>query len=158
MFIEAAMKEKFDLKRWQEVVQSRDRFFMTNAKSVYDYVSLDGTSLSKDRRMAIEGALLKEGMRKPHTELKWIDGLQNISDVLTKDGADMEYFRKFLHDNLVSWQQDPASQQIKKRKRGAARGLRKEAQQDHKGLKKSERRAATAARLKAAAPDKDDSE
>ena len=96
------------------------------------------------------------GLNQPRTELKWIDGLQNISDILTKDGADMEYFRKFLHDNLVSWMQDPASAQIKERKR-AARGRRKEAQQDQKDLEKSERRSATAERLKAAGIDKDDS-
>ena len=154
--IEEAMQPELDLKNWQSVVQARQRFFMTDAKSVYDYVNLDGTSLSKDKRMAIEGALLKEGMRQPKTELKWIDGLQNISDILTKDGADMEYFRKFLQDNKVSWTQDPASMQIKERKR-AARGRRKEAQSDQKDLKKQERRSATAERLKAADLDKDDS-
>ena len=93
-------------------------------------------------------------MRQPKTEIKWIDGLQNISDILTKDGADMEYFRNFLQDNRVSWTQDPASAQIKERKR-AARGRRKEAQSDQKDLKKQERRSATAERLKAADLDKD---
>ena len=87
----------------------------------------------RQKRMAIDGALLKEGMRQPKTELKWIIGLQNISDILTKDGADMEYFRRFLQDNSVSWTQDPASAQIKERKR-AARGRRKG------GTARSERR------------------
>ena len=68
--IEVALKEKLDLKRWQEVVQSRMLFFMTGTKSVDAYINLDGTRLSKDRRMAIEGALLKEGMRQHRTELK----------------------------------------------------------------------------------------
>eukprot|EP00959_Pyramimonas_sp_CCMP1952_P113554 2373546-Pyramimonas_sp.AAC.1 len=60
------------------------------AKSVYHYLSKEGSGLSRDKRMAIEGALLKEALRQSNTELRWVDGMQNLSDILTKEGVDLE--------------------------------------------------------------------
>ena len=69
---------------------------------MYDYLTKDGSSLSKDKRMAIEGALLKEALRQPNTYLRWIDGLQNVADILTKEGAELEYFRSFLRTASIT--------------------------------------------------------
>eukprot|EP00975_Prorocentrum_lima_P043741 9174592-Prorocentrum_lima.AAC.1 len=41
-------------------------FWATDAKSVFDQLTKVGTGKSKDRRMAIEGALLREALRSPN--------------------------------------------------------------------------------------------
>ena len=97
---------------------------MTDAQSVYDYLTKDGTSQSKDKRMAIEGALLRETMRQPGASARWIDGLQNIADVLTKIGADKVYFWKTMRDSRFSLVQDAGCAAIKETKR-AQRAARK---------------------------------
>ena len=81
--LQEILKGKLNLKRWQEAATATPRFWATDCKSVYDYLTKEGTSMSKDKRMAIEGALLKETLRSPCTTLRWIDGSQNLADVLT---------------------------------------------------------------------------
>ena len=49
-------------------------------------------ALSSDKRMAIEGALLRETVRKLRAFTRWIDGQQKFSNILTKAGAG-----KFIH-------------------------------------------------------------
>jgi len=80
-----------DLRNWQATARLTPRFWATDAKSVYDYLTKEGTGKSKDKRMAIEGALLKEALRQDNVTLRWIGGSQNIADVLTKAGVDRTY-------------------------------------------------------------------
>jgi hypothetical protein len=100
------------------------RFWATDCKSVYDYLTKEGTSMSKDKRMAIEGALLKETLRSPSTTLRWIDGSQNLADVLTKLGVDKSYLFRVLRAAEWSLVQDPAAAASKARKQ-AQRSVRK---------------------------------
>ena len=72
--------------------------------------------MSKDKRMAIEGALLKETLRSPFTTLRWIDGSQNIADVLTKLSVDKAYLYKVLRSATWSLVQDPVAAALKQRK------------------------------------------
>ena len=89
--LQEILKGKLNLKRWQEAATTTPRFWAMDCKSVYDYLTKEGTSMSKDKRMAIEGALLKETLRSPGTTLHWIDDSQNIADVLTKLAVDKAY-------------------------------------------------------------------
>ena len=72
------------MKEWPSIVKKRKRVYGIDAKSIYDYLSRDGTTTSTDKRVAIQGAFLKETMRRPNAYIRWIDGLQNIADILTK--------------------------------------------------------------------------
>jgi hypothetical protein len=146
VLLDEAVSGKLNLKDWQSSVQKRTRVFVTDAQSVYDYLTKDGSSLSRDKRMAIEGALLKEALRQPNTYLRWIDGLQNIADILTKEGADMEYFRSFLKTGTFTLVQDPTAEKIKERKR-EQRANRKEKQKVDKSASQQRRREQAAASL-----------
>ena len=81
---EEALTGNMNLRSWPEVVERRQRVYVTDAKSVYDYLQKDATSSSSGKRMAIEGALLRETVRRPGAHVKWIDGMQNIANVVTK--------------------------------------------------------------------------
>lgn len=83
VLLEEAMTGNVDLKNWSEVVEARARVYVTDARSVFDYLTKDSTSTSSDKRMAIEGALLRETVKRPGASVRWIDGMQNIADVLT---------------------------------------------------------------------------
>ena len=98
-------QDDLDLKNWQNAVNLRRRADVTDAQSVYDYLTKDGT-MSNDKRMATEGALLRETMRQPSASARWIDGLQNIADVFTKLGADKVDFWKNMRDSRFSLVQD----------------------------------------------------
>ncbi|CAK0848557.1 unnamed protein product, partial [Prorocentrum cordatum] len=111
-----AMNVSVDWLNWQGEVQRLPRFWATDAKSVYDHLTKGGSAKSKDKRMAIEGALLREVLRCENTHLRWIDGSQNIADVLTKLGVDKVYLHKVLREAKWSLVQDPAAAAIKMRK------------------------------------------
>ncbi len=91
----------------------RKRAYVTDAQSVYDYLTKDGTSQSKDKRMAIEGAPLRETMRQPRAYARWIDELQNVADMVSRFGADKGYFRKTMRDGRFSLVQDAGCAAIK---------------------------------------------
>ena len=88
--LEEALTGDSNLKDWPSVIQRRVRVYVTDARSVYDYLQKDATSTSTDKRMAIEGALLRETVRQPNALVRWIDGVQNIANVLTKANAEKE--------------------------------------------------------------------
>ena len=58
--LQEILKGKVDLKHWQRVAAATPRVWATDCKSVYDYLTKEGTSKSNDKRMPLEGALLKE--------------------------------------------------------------------------------------------------
>jgi hypothetical protein len=111
--------------------------------SVYDYLQKDGSGHSSDKRMAIEGALLKETIRRPLASVRWIDGLQNISDILTKANADKTYFRQVLKDATFTLVQDSYSADVKDKKK-KQRDARKTVLKDS-GMKDAAREARRAA-------------
>ena len=67
--------------------------------------------------------------------MRWIDGSQNVSDVLTKLGVDKTYLYKVLREGVWSLVQDPAAAMIKSRK-SRQRAVRKDASKDAKEEKK----------------------
>ena len=83
-----ALEGDIDLKNWDKIVESRERVYVTDARSVFDYLSKESTRASSDKRMAIEGALLRETVRRPNAHTRWIDGEQNMANILTRFGAD----------------------------------------------------------------------
>ena len=117
VLLEEALSGELDLSSWPSIVERRRRAYITDARSVYDYLEKDATSTSSDKRMAIEGALLRETVRRPNASTHWIDGAQNIANVLTKHGAEKETLREFLRSGKMSFAQTAENKAIKERKR-----------------------------------------
>ena len=134
------------LEELAEHCAEQDADILDGCQSVYDYVNIEGGSHSSDKRMAIEGALLREGMPQPRTELKWVDGSQNLADILTKSGACMDYMREYLRSCLITWTQCAAAVRVKEQKR-KQRTTRKEKLQEKKSEKHDARRADAVRRL-----------
>jgi hypothetical protein len=122
------------------------RFWATACKPVYEYLAKEGTSKSKDKRMAIEEALLKETLMMHGTTLHWIDGSQNIADALTKLGVDKTYLYRVLREAQWSVVQDPAAAAQKARK-SQQRAVRKESGTAERDQPKQRERAALARQM-----------
>ena len=142
------MKDRVNLKKWQDFATLTPRFWATDCKSVYDYLTKEGTSKSKDKRMAIEGALLKETLMTSYTTLRWIDGSQNIADVLTKLGVDKTYLYRVLRSAMWSLVQD-ASAAATKAKKSQQRAVRKGHGVEARELKKQRERTSRAQQMAA---------
>ena len=144
VLLEEALNGGVDLKNWDRVIEQRQRVYITDARSVFDYLSKDATSTSSDKRMAIEGALLRETVRKPGAWVRWIDGAQNVANVLTKAGAEKDTLRELLRCGKMSLVQTEANQQLKLRKQ-AERARRKGKVDEHKD--RADQKAARRARI-----------
>ena len=118
VLLEEALTGKVDLRNWTDIIEKRPRVYVTDARSVFDYLQRDANSTSSDKRMAIEGALLRETVRRDNAHVKWIDGMQNVADVLTKSNADKETLKAFLRDGMMSLVQTEANKVLKEKKRG----------------------------------------
>ncbi|CAE7257927.1 ANKRD17 [Symbiodinium sp. CCMP2592] len=144
VLLEEALTWQVDLKGWPSVIEKRQRVYVTDARSVFDYLAKESTSTSSDKRMAIEGALLRETVRKPGAHVRWIDGLQNVSNVLTKHNAEKDTLREFLRTGMTTLVQTRENQKLKERKQ-AERQRRKvakdkdgEAQADQRRQRRQE--------------------
>ena len=134
VLLEEALTGDIDPRNWPEVIRRRRRAHITDARSVYDYLQKDSTSTSSDKRMAIEGALLRETVRQEGVEVLWVDGAQNIANVLTKHGAEKDTLRDFLRSGMMSFSQTPENMAIKEKKR-EERAKRKVAKQQNQEFK-----------------------
>ena len=96
VLLEEAPSGDVDLRNWPQVIQRWKHMYVTDARSVYDYLQKDATSTSTDKRMAIEDALLRETVRQPNASVRWIDGMQN------KSNAEKDGLREFLRTGITS--------------------------------------------------------
>ena len=97
--------------------------------------------------MAIEGALLKKSLARPNKELKWIDGSQNIADVLTKRGLDKSYARKVAKEGRWTCARDVYAIVVKakkQQKRSDNKDRDKDAKQEARDIKQAKRKARVA--------------
>ena len=115
--LEEALSGELNLKDWPSIIQRRRRIYVTDARSVYDYLQKDSNSTSSDKRMAIEGALLRETVKQPGAFVRWIDGMQNIANVLTKANAEKETLREFLRTGTMTLIQSEPNKILKEKKR-----------------------------------------
>ena len=117
VLLHEALHGDVDLKNWPHIIEQRERIYVTDARSVFDYLSKDATSTSSDERMAIEGALLRETVRRRKAHVRWIDGQQSMSNILTKAGADKQVLLDFLKDGMFSLVQTESNRLMKERQR-----------------------------------------
>ena len=133
-----------DLKNWTEAVERRQRVCDDNLMK-------DASSTITDKRMAIEGALLRETIRRPGAHARWIDGLQNFADVLTKHGADKEVLKEFIKTGMLSLTQTEQNREIKLRKQTERqnRRVKQKSEEDKAATAKvAERRARVASEVR----------
>ena len=105
--------------------------YATDARSVYDYLEQDATSTSSDKRMA--GALFREMVRQPGAHVRWVDGVQNMANVLTKSHAEKETLKTFLREGMIGLTQSEANAPLKLKQRAE---MAKRWNQSHKKLQK----------------------
>jgi len=115
--LEEALSGDLNLKDWPAIIQRRRRVYVTDAKSVFDYLHKDATSTSTDKRMAIEAALLRETVGQSNADVRWLDGQLNISNVLTKANAEKETLREFLKAGKTTLVQSELKREVKEKKR-----------------------------------------
>lgn len=90
--------------------------------------------------------------------MRWIDGLQNIANVLTKQNAEKDTLRAFLRDGMMSSQQTEQNKQLKDKQR-EARQKRSQVKSEDITLRdqqKVERKQKIAAEVRDAGPSEDE--
>ena len=137
VLLEEALTGDLDLRNWSEVVERRQRVYVTDARSVYDYLAKDASSTSTDKRMAIEGALLRETVKRPGASVRWIDGMQNIADVLTKANVDKSLLHQFIKSGRLSLIQTEQNRALKEKKQQER--LNRKVKKDDSGFKQMAR-------------------
>lgn len=123
-------------------IESINRVWVTDARSVCDHLTRESVSSSKDKRRVIEAALLRETLSKPTEHLRWIVGSHNVADGLTKLNVDESYFLQFMRTAKWTLMQDPLAAAAKEKKREARRGRKVQANNSVKEELRSARRAA----------------
>ncbi len=132
-----ALEEHINLKEWDKIVEQRTRIYVTDARSVYDYLQKESSSTSSDKRMAIEGALLRETVRRPAAHFRWIDGEQNIADILTKANTDKTSLFEYLRDGKLCLVQTERNRKSKEKKREQRKS--RKVVKDQSGKREAER-------------------
>ena len=148
VLLEEVRQPDLNLKNWQSYIDNTKQIWITDAKSVFDYLNKESNrGPSKDKRMAIDGALLKESLARPNKELKWIDGSQNIADILTKRGLDKSYARQVVKEGRWTCARDAYAIFVKakkQQKRSENKDRDKDAKQEARYIKQAKRRARVA--------------
>jgi hypothetical protein len=112
------------LKAGEEAVRAVPGIVGTDSKGGYDAVTREeGPNLGlSNARAAIQGHQLKESVKRSGTRLIWLSGEWNISDALTKKGADARAsFMQFLKTGIWMLRFDPNF--VVSAKKSKARGL-----------------------------------
>ena len=98
-----------------------------------------------------EGALPRETVRRPGAHVRWIDGLRNIANVLTKHNAEKETLREFLRTGMLTLQQSEQNKQVKEKQREARQATAKAQREDrslHNQLRKERKKLSAETRAK----------
>jgi hypothetical protein len=83
---------------------------VTDSKGGFDHLSNPTSGPSKDRRCAVDVAVVRSALKVPGTGLRWVDGAkQQITDVLTKKNGNADLLRAVLKQSeFVITKQDVA--------------------------------------------------
>ena len=98
--------------------------FIIDAKGVFDAIHRsESAALSmQDKRSAVEGLALREGIGRTKTLLKWCHSEANVADALTKlENRAHDLLRKFLQAKVwrIVWDPDfTSSKKLKQQKKG----------------------------------------
>ena len=79
---------EFVLENHEQFLKARPSILVTDSKSLYDAIHIEGAApASKDKRLAIELAIIKAKAVSGETDQRWIDARYQIADCLTKHAS-----------------------------------------------------------------------
>ena len=85
---EQMTRSEFVLENYEQFLKARPSILVTGCKSLYDAIHKEGAApSSKDKRLAIELAIIKAKAVSSETDLRWIDARYQIADCLTKHAS-----------------------------------------------------------------------
>ena len=90
----------FRIDSWEVAVSCRPAILLTDCKSVYDSLNQLWTSSTADKRTAIDLAIIREGLSRDASCVRWIDTKYQLVDSLTKRGCSGEFLRTSLDQGL----------------------------------------------------------
>ena len=93
---EECLTREFKISAWEKAVSYRPAILLTDCKSVYDSLNQIWTSSSADKRTAIDLAIIREGLSRDSSCVRWIDTKYQLVDSLTKKGCSGEFLRHSL--------------------------------------------------------------
>ena len=85
-FLAESQGESMSLERWEEQISRTPFIAVTDSKSLYDTATKCRNIASQidDKRTAIDVAILKRDLAKTQGQVRWVAGVNMISDSLTK--------------------------------------------------------------------------
>ena len=85
---EQMTRNEFVLENYEQFLKACPSILVTDCKSLYDAIHKEGEAPAlKDKRLAIELALMKAKTVSGETNLRWIDARYQIADCLTKHAS-----------------------------------------------------------------------
>ena len=78
---------------------------------------------------------MRETLRRPGAEVRWIDGEQNLADILTKRRVDKGLLMEFMRTGLLSLVQTEANKELKEKKRAQRQARKKVVKSEEKKWK-----------------------
>ena len=114
---EQMTRSEFLLENYEQFLKARPSILVTDCKSLYDAIHKEGAALSsKDKRLAIELAIIKAKAVSGETDLRWIDARYQIADCLTKHASRKSeaFLQKILDE--AQWRITAEEDMLDKRK------------------------------------------
>ena len=85
---EQITRSEFVLEYYEQFLKACPSILVTDCKSLYDAIQKEGAApASKDKRLAIELAIIKANVVSGETVLQWIDARYQVADCLTKHAS-----------------------------------------------------------------------
>ena len=81
------------LREWRERQNVPSLISVTDSKGNYVHLHNETIDPSEDRRSAIDLAITREDLSRPHLFLRWVDGKAPVADALTKLHGDGDLLR-----------------------------------------------------------------
>ena len=81
------------LREWRERKEVPPLISVTDSKGNYDHSHNETIVPSEDRRSAIDLAIMREDLSRPHMFLRWVDGKAQVADALAKLHGDGDLLR-----------------------------------------------------------------
>ena len=98
---------------------------VTDCKGAYDHLSNNSAGPSKDKRTALDIAIIRETMINNEMEIRWIDGKrQQVTDPLTKRNGNADLLRGILERGRYVLVEEQRALDIKEEERRARHLLR----------------------------------
>eukprot|EP00974_Lingulodinium_polyedra_P014574 1411066-Lingulodinium_polyedra.AAC.1 len=90
------VEEGFELQRPYALAGRLPVATITDSKGGYDHLQNPMPGASSDLRSAIDVAIVRDALKRPGMELRWVEGTQQLTDPLTKRNGEGDLLRSAL--------------------------------------------------------------